>query len=73
MSGNTVLILSRARINLHSEILSVIIFYSGNYRLHKFQENYQVHVDTQLATAFHHRFDDILHHFGMPAKSQKQL
>lgn len=51
----------------HVEIGRVIVFDRWNHGLHKFQENNQIHMDLEAATAVYDHLDEVFHGLGVPA------
>lgn len=48
------------------EILGEIVFDRRYHRLDEFQEDDQIHVNSQFAAAFLHSLDDLLHNVCVP-------
>lgn len=56
----------------HGEILCKIIFYRWNNCLHKFQEYYQIHVNTEHFATLFDCLNDFLHNIGMSEMQRKK-
>lgn len=63
---NTKIKIFSARIILKLEILGKIVLDSRYDRLNEFQEYYQIHINFDISTTFHHSVDQFFHNLSVP-------